>query len=219
MSQSNCDLHIHSDYSDGASTVWKIVERAARRRLDVIAIADHFWPSIGSRRGGTKLIAERRRLLKEMNSVSSNLRILDATEIDILADGTLAPISGGTEQFDLTIGSVHWSCDSTRWASTVKKAAEKGKIHILGHFDGYLSSYRPEDGRIAAEALASNSVAVELSTRYRPVHSDFLEAARDAGCLFSLGSDAHWTSNVGNVNEQAKLAEALNLPLLNLANL
>ncbi|UCE09290.1 MAG: hypothetical protein JSW61_09955 [Candidatus Thorarchaeota archaeon] len=166
-----------------------------------------------------KLIEERRRLLREMNSVSSRLRILDATEVDINADGTLAPIAGGTEQFDLTIGSLHWGCDSTTWASTVKKAAERGKIHILGHFDGYLSNYRQEDGRIVARALAKSNVAVELSTRYRPVHNDFLEAARDAGCVFSLGSDAHWTSNVGNVEEQVMLAEALDLPLLDPSHL
>ena len=77
-----------------------------------------------------------------------------------------------------------------------------------------MRSYRHEDGVKVAEALAENDVAVELNSRYRIEHVEFLEAARDFGCMFTLGSDAHWVDAIGRTKAQAEIAAALNLPLL-----
>ena len=207
------DLHIHSRFSDGVETIGAIVERAVQLKLEVIGLTDHFWPSIGSNQGGIGLIRERREAIEAARADFPRIRVLDGAEIDIMSDGTFSQVAGGHEQFDLVIGSVHWGCDSSRWASAVVGASRRGVMHILGHFDGYLSTYRQADGEIVAAALAENEVAVELNSRYPPDNLDFFETARDQGCRFTLGSDAHWLNGVGRTEEQAKLADALKLPL------
>ena len=213
MNPRKSDLHIHSHFSDGVETIRAIVERAAQLRLEIIGIVDHFWPCIGSNQGGIGLIRERRGAIEAARADFPKIRVLDGAEIDIMPDGTFSQVAGGHEQFDLVIGSVHWGSDSSRWAPAVIGASKRGVMQILGHFDGYLSTYRQADGEIVAAALAENDIAVELNSRYPPDNIGFFETAKDQGCRFTLGSDAHWLNGVGRNEEQAKLADALNLPL------
>lgn len=205
------DLHIHSSYSDGEAGIEEIVQRAASLRLKTIAIADHFWPSIGSQRGGKNIIEQRRREIETARIDFPNLTILEGAEVDIQSNGELAPVAGGLEQFDLVIGSFHWMSDSTRWASALSKAARKKQFQILGHWDGYLTSYRDEDGEIVTKALAEAEVVVELNGRYRIERTDFFELAKAAGCKFSLGSDSHHVNTVGRLSFQYKLATSMDL--------
>ncbi len=217
MTRSIEDLHIHSDYSDGTSSIEAIVQRAALLKLKTIAIADHFWPSMGSRKGGANIIEQRRREIDTNRREYPDLTILDAAEVDIQSNGELAPVAGGLEQFDLVIGSFHWMIDSTRWASALVQALKKNQFQILGHWDGYLSSYREEDGRIAAKALAEAEVAIELNGRYSVEHVGFLDLAKSFGCVFSLGSDSHQVSTVGDLDFQEKLALSMNLRIIKIS--
>ena len=211
------DLHIHSNYSDGETTIDEIVRRASSLKLKTIAITDHFWPSIGSRRGGKNLIEQRRHEIERNRNDYPKLTILDGAEVDIQSNGDLAPVAGGLEQFDLVIGSFHWGTDSTRWVSVLVKALRRSKFQILGHWDGYLSSYREEDGEIAAKALAEAGVAIELNGRYQIENTEFLELAKSLGCIFSLGSDSHYFNTVGKLDFQHKLATSMNLRLIEIS--
>ena len=213
MGPERYDLHIHSDYSDGSGTVRDIVRRAVKLELDTIAIVDHFWPCIGSRRGGIQLIEQRRKKINGLRNAFPSIRILDGVEVDISSDGSHASVAGGVDQFELIIGSFHFGLDSTTWRAALQKAVTKWRFDILGHWDGYLTSYREEDGEAVAKLLAENQIALELNRRYETMYPEFLEIARDAGCEFTLGSDAHAVNQVGKVRDQLLLAEAMGLPL------
>jgi DNA polymerase (family 10) len=207
------DYHIHSSFSDGSTSIRDIVERAIKLRLETIAIIDHFWPSLGSKRAGIGLIKERQEVIETIRGEYPQIRILQGAEVDINSDGTMAPVAGGLDQFDLVIGSVHWGSDSRHWASAVARAADNERFEILGHWNGYLSSYRPEHGILVADALARKDIAVELSARYELRFEDFLTMAKDKGCMFTLGSDSHHISEIGRLKDQMQLADALDLPL------
>jgi histidinol phosphatase-like PHP family hydrolase len=208
------DLHIHTNYSDGESSVDEIVRRATSLGLKTIALTDHFWPSLGSRKGGKSIIEQRRREIETARLDFPDIRILDGAEVDIQSNGELAPVAGGLDQFDLIIGSFHHFTDSTRWASALSKAVRKKQFQILGHWDGYLSSYRDEDGEISAKALANAAIVVELNGRYRIENTDFFETAKLSGCKFSLGSDSHHVSTVGRLHFQKQLAISMDLVII-----
>ena len=52
-------------------------------KLETIAITDHFWPSMGSQRGGIKNIESRRYEIDTGRSDFPKLAILDGAEVDI----------------------------------------------------------------------------------------------------------------------------------------
>ncbi len=216
MNPTRCDLHIHTDYSDAVCTVSDVVQKGAQLRLQAIAITDHFWPSLGSRQRGRGIINRRRQEIEALRLEHPEMAILDGAEVDISFDGTVAPISGGLEQFDLVIGSFHRASDSVTWSRAIDSALKKTSFDILGHWDGYLRAYRQSDGEFVAQKLAEHNVAIELSTRYPVKYAEFLEVARESGCLFTLGSDSHRTESIGNLTRPKKLAEAYNLPLLDI---
>jgi putative hydrolase len=207
------DLHMHSSYSDGSDDIIDIVRRANMLHLESIAIIDHFWPSMGSQRGGKNIIENRRSEIETARDDYTKVAILDGAEVDIQSNGSLAPVAGGLDQFDIVIGSFHWMSDSRTWASALTKALQNPQFQILGHWDGYLSSYQEEDGRVVAEAMAGTGIAIELNGRYMSEQTGFLELARDSGCIFSLGSDSHSVETIGQLDYQRKLASDLELEL------
>ncbi|TXT54389.1 MAG: hypothetical protein BAJATHORv1_70089 [Candidatus Thorarchaeota archaeon] len=213
MNPEKSDLHIHSDMSDGRMSIEEIVSHASQLHLDTIAITDHFGPCYGCIKSDLSIIERRRQSIHDISQEYPNVRVLDGAELDIYIDGCMTEIAGGKEQFGLVIGSVHFMTDSSRWVSLLSKATKKHHFDILGHPDGYLTTYLEDDGEKAAQILADAGIAVELSGRYPPKFNHFLVSARDAGCMFSLGSDAHWLSAIGKLGDQLELAKILNLPL------
>ncbi len=213
MSSHKHDLHTHSDFSDGTCSVIQLVEQGCAVRLDCVAITDHFWPSLGARKGGLKIIEERRTIIRELREEFTDISILDGIEVDIEMNGRLAPVAGGLQQFDVVIASLHYRCESHTWAQIITKMLENDSPHILGHWDGYLLSYDERDGMAVARALAEHNVAVELSHRYPTQYEHFLIVARDCGCQFTLGSDAHDSISVGRIQVQRQTAQSLGLPI------
>lgn len=214
MLNTNYDLHIHSDYSDSISTVQEIVNRAATIKLETIAVTDHFWPSLGSRLGGKNIIENRRREIETARIEVPSVEILDGVEVDIQSDGSLAPVAGGLEQFEIIIGSFHWASDSTQWVSTLSKVVKKKQFHILGHWDGYLTAYREEDGERAAQILAEADIAIELNERYIHEQTHFIEQAKEFGCVFTLGSDSHVVWTIGQLYNGKKIASDFDLEVV-----
>ncbi len=207
------DLHIHSEYSDGSGSVKEIVRRASTVGINTIAICDHFWPCHGSKKAGTKWIEQRREKIWNLRPVFKSVRIMDGAEVDISSNGSPAGIAAPLDSFDIILGSVHFGTTSTQWRSTIQRALGKWRFDILAHWDGYLSSFREEDGIAVARILADNDVAVEISAYYVCRFPEFFIMARDAGCEFTLGSDSHNVSSIGVLDEQKEIVQALELPL------
>jgi histidinol phosphatase-like PHP family hydrolase len=206
-------MHIHTTYSDSRIVLQDAVEKCKSLRLEVIAFTDHFWPSLGSQRGGINLIKRRREEINTVRNEYPQLRILDGAEVDITMNGGLENVAGGSDQFDIVIGSIHHFLDSAKWIRTLERTLENDTFDILGHWDGYLRNFSREDGERAAQLLAENNVAIEISSRYECQWEYFFEIARDAGCKFTLGSDAHWIEAIERFEKQRNILKAFDLEL------
>ena len=85
------DLHAHSTYSDGKSTIEQMVERAGQLRYEYIALSDHS-PSERIAHG-----LDRARLEKKIEEIEALRRkrkdrlphILIGSEVDVLSNGKL----------------------------------------------------------------------------------------------------------------------------------
>ncbi|KRE81722.1 PHP domain-containing protein [Arthrobacter sp. Soil763] len=213
LAQLRGDLHTHSDWSDGGSPIEAMLEAAALLGREYLALTDHS-PTLRIANG---LSAER--LTKQLDVIAglgtdggkgagngeagaAGVRLLAGIEVDILEDGTLDQAPELLDRLDLVVASVHSKLRSDSRTMTRRMLAGIADPHtrVLGHCTGRLLNgsrgTRPPsdfDAKRVFAACAEHDVAVEINAR--PERQDppdeLIQQALDAGCLFSIDSDAH----------------------------
>ncbi|GLZ05846.1 PHP domain-containing protein [Actinomadura sp. NBRC 104412] len=199
------DLHTHSDWSDGGSPIREMAETARSLGHDYIALTDHS-PRLTVANG---LSADRLRaqldVVAELNEELAPFRILTGIEVDILEDGSLDQDPDLLDRLDVVVASVHSKLRMDRVAMTRRMVAAiaNPRVTVLGHCTGRIvkaggrrGGLRPEsefDAALVFDACAAYGVAVEINSR--PERLDppkrLLRLAVEAGCHFSIDSDAH----------------------------
>lgn len=201
------DLHSHSDWSDGGSPIEEMAMTAIELGHDYLVLTDHS-PRLKVARG---LSAERlTRQLGVVDAVNEHLgsdvgagfTLLKGIEVDILDDGSLDQTDDLLARLDVRVASVHskLKMDAAPMTRRMIGAVRNPRTNVLGHCTGRLVTgnrgtrgQSTFDARAVFEACAEHDVAVEINSRpeRRDPPSDLLALARDAGCVFSIDSDAH----------------------------
>ncbi|AEE46049.1 PHP domain-containing protein [Cellulomonas fimi] len=194
------DLHAHSEASDGATPIQEMVLAALELGHEYLAITDHS-PRLTVANG---LSAARLRAqlgqVAALNRAVGPFVVLSGIEVDILDDGGLDQDPDLLDELDVVVASVHSKLRMDRRAMTERMVAavRNPRTDVLGHCTGRRLTGRPrpqsefDAHRVFAEC-AQNGVAVEINCRpdrLDPPH-DLLEVAVDAGCDFTIDTDAH----------------------------
>jgi len=215
------DLHCHSDWSDGTTSIAEMAEAARRLGHEYLALTDHS-PRLRVANG---LTAERLRAqLAELPAFSDDdFTLLSGIEVDILDDGRLDQERPLLRRLDVVVASAHSKLrmESPAMTRRLVTAVSSGEVHVLGHVTGRLirgeRGTRPPstfDARAVFAACAEHGVAVEINSR--PEREDppdgLIALALAAGCLFSIDSDAHAPGQLGLLDEGAARAEHAGVP-------
>lgn len=215
------DLHAHTDWSDGTTSI--AVMAAAARALghEYQAITDHS-PRLRVARG---LSAERLRdQIPQVRAESAEgFTLLAGIEVDILEDGALDQEDSLLGELDIVVASVHSKLrmDARPMTARMIAAVSHPRVNVLGHCTGRLvqgeRGTRPEsqfDAAAVFAACAENGVAVEINSR--PERQDppdeLIAIALEAGCLFSIDSDAHAPGQLSLLDHGAERAERAGVP-------
>lgn len=194
------DLHSHTEWSDGTVPIEVMAAAAATLGREYQAITDHS-PTLTVASG---LSAER---LEEQLEIiagldTGELTLLTGIEVDILEDGTLDQTPELLDRLDVVVGSVHSKLRSDRRTMTTRMLGGIRDPHtnVLGHCTGRLvqgsRGTRPPsefDADAVFAACVENQVAVEINSRpeRQDPPDDLIQRALDAGCFFSIDTDAH----------------------------
>ncbi|WP_427173362.1 PHP domain-containing protein [Arthrobacter sp. 92] len=217
------DLHTHSDWSDGGSPIEHMVDAARVLGREYVALTDHS-PTLKIANGlSAERLAQQLDVLASINDDGGRFRLLRGIEVDILETGELDQSAEMLDRLDIVVASVHSKLRSDRATMTRRMLAAINDPHmnVLGHCTGRLlqgsRGTRPEsdfDARQVFEACAENSVAVEINSR--PERQDppdeLIQLALDAGCLFSIDSDAHAPGQLDFLQYGAERAARNNVP-------
>ena len=194
------DCHSHTDWSDGGSPIVEMALAARDLGRQYQAVTDHS-PRLTVANG---LSAERltRQLgeLERYRDQVAPMRLLSGIEVDILLDGSLDQSDEMLGAVDVVVASVHSKLRMPSAELTPRMIGAVANPHtdVLGHCTGRLLTGRgrPEsdfDAELVFAACAQFGVAVEINSR--PERLDppmrLLRKAVDAGCLFSIDTDAH----------------------------
>lgn len=196
------DLHSHSNWSDGGSPIEDMVAAARRVGHAYLALTDHS-PRLTIARGLTaERLTEQLGVIAEINNANHDFRLLPAIEVDILEDGGLDQTPEMLRQLDVVVASVHSKLRSDAETMTLRmvRAIANPFVNVLGHCTGRLvegsRGLRPEsqfDAEVVFAACVQFDVAVEINSRpeRRDPPSRLIAVALEAGCSFSIDTDAH----------------------------
>jgi len=216
------DLHSHTDWSDGGSPIELMVQAAGTLGREYLAITDHS-PSLKVAHGLSeeRLSAQ----LDEIAQLDSTapIRVLSGIEVDILESGDLDQSARMLSRLDVVVASVHSKlrADSATMTKRMLGGIRNPRTNILGHCTGRLvkgsRGTRPQsefDAKRVFAACAENSVAVEINSRpeRQDPPDDLIRLALDAGCLFSIDSDAHAPGQLDFLQYGAARAAANDVP-------
>jgi putative hydrolase len=196
------DCHTHSDWSDGGSPIREMALAARDLGHEYVVLTDHS-PRLKVARGlSAERLVQQLDVVAELNAELAPFRILTGIEVDINIDGTLDQEPELLARLDVVVASVHSKLRAPSELMTARMIAGVSHplVNVLGHCTGRLVTggrgTRPPstfDAEAVFDACIENGVAVEINSR--PERLDppkrLLRLAVEAGCRFSIDTDAH----------------------------
>jgi len=223
------DLHSHSDWSDGGSPIPEMAATARELGHDYLAMTDHS-PRLTVANGlSPQRLREQLEVIEALNAKLAPFRLLTGIEVDILEDGGLDQSPELLGRLDVVVASVHSKLRMPAAEMTRRMVAAVANpfVDVLGHCTGRLITggrgRRPEsqfDSEIVFAACERFGVAVEINSR--PERLDppkrLLRLAVEAGCLFSLDTDAHAPGQLDWQPYGCERAAACGVPIERIVN-
>jgi len=208
------DLHTHTDLTDGVASLETMADAARRRGYEYYAVTDHAPDLIMQRMTDEKMLAQREQVRALAAQFTGGLVLLHGTELNIGPDGSVDWDADFLAGFDICVASVHSHFEQSRAEMTRRfvTACENPHVNVIGHPTTRRIGKRPPvevDFGELFRACARTGTALEInaSPQRLDLPSDHIRAARDAGVMFAIDSDAHSVSDLGNMPYGAGTAQ------------
>jgi DNA polymerase (family 10) len=177
------DLHLHSNWSDGASTIEDYARKAIELGYRYIAITDHS-KSLKVAGGLTEeeLLKRNYEIDKLNQKFKGKLRILKGAEVDILPDGSLDYPDELLSQLDFVVAAIHsrFNQDNTE---RILKAINNPYVNVIAHPTGRVIGQRegyPLELEKVMKLAAETGTALEVNSYYNRLD------LRDAHCRMAV---------------------------------
>lgn len=201
------DLHVHTDWSDGHSSIAEMVSGAAEFGHDYVCISDHATgPGMV---GGVGVDDEElHEQIGEIRDVTddADITVFAGVEANIDAEGGISVADEVLEELDLVVASPHAALDQDAVAATDRllAAVENPLVDVLGHPSGRLINRREGlefDVERVAAAAAEHETALEVNAN--PNRLDLwgsaVQLSIGQGALIAIDTDAHSPAEYANV--------------------
>jgi DNA polymerase (family 10) len=192
------DLHLHSKWTDGNSTILEMVRACKARGYQYCAITDH---SKAVRVAGGLSAEDFKRQFEEIEQARAKVRgitVFTGCEVDILPDGSLDLPDDLLQRLDVVVAAVHSKMDMSQSEMTnrVLKALANPSVNILAHPTGRLINEREPFAIDLAQifhAAKENDIAIELNAQPDRLDLNDLHVfrAREIGVKIAIHTDAH----------------------------
>jgi DNA polymerase (family 10) len=199
------DMHAHSDWSDGSSSIRQMAAAAHAHGYEYHVISDHSKALAMANGLDAKRLREQAKAIVEVQSEFPDIKILRGIECDIMRDGTMDLDDEILGELDVVIASVHSAFNLPEAAQTERiiKAIAHPSVTFVAHPTGRIVGSRPAyEVNIAAiiEAAKSYGKALEINASYRlDLKAEHAEMAREAGVPLVINTDAHSTRMLPNI--------------------
>jgi DNA polymerase (family 10) len=163
------DLHVHSDWSDGANKIQELAMAAKARNYSYLAITDHSKSLPISGGLNEDRLNAQMKVIDALNDELEDITILKGIEVDVLKNGQLDFSDQVLEKLDIVVASIHshFHLDKEKQTERVLSAIKTGQVDIFGHLTGRLlnrrSGYELDVEKILT-AAAQHNVVLEINS-------------------------------------------------------
>lgn len=192
------ELHVHTDWSDGAHSLQDMATMAQQMGYRFLAITDHSQSLHISGGLSPQRLMDQGQIIDELNQQFRGFTLLKGSEVDILKDGTLDYSGDLLQNLDLVIASVHshFKLDAEQQTVRIIKAIENPHVHIIGHLTGRLLNRRPPyeldiDQILAAAAEHQKVLEINAHPDRLDIDENIARKAAQMGIKIAINSDAH----------------------------
>ncbi|MCW2276766.1 DNA polymerase/3'-5' exonuclease PolX [Heliophilum fasciatum] len=200
------DLHMHTGWSDGVSTLEEMIQAGREQGYEYMAITDHSRALSVARGLSEAKLQEQRRLIRQYSGRDKTMTVLAGIEMDILPDARLDYPDELLEGMDLVIASVHTHLrqERSKIHQRIETALKNPHVDILAHPTGRLIGHREPfdvDVEWMLELAAKTGTALEINSTpdrldLAPAHA---RMARELGIPIVINTDAHDRSRLGDI--------------------
>ncbi len=197
------DLQCHTEASDGTATLEEMVEAARERGYEYLAITDHSaYLGIVQGLDEEALLAQLDEI-DRLNEQFDDFRVLKASEVDILEDGSLALPDDVLKRLDLRVCAIHSKFNLSAEAQTERiiRAMDNSYFNILGHPTGRRigkrRAYEVDIDRVL-DAAQERGCFLELNAQPDRLDVNAVTArmAKERGIKIAISTDAHRTDEL-----------------------
>jgi DNA polymerase (family 10) len=192
------DLHVHSKWSDGTSSIEEIAKAAQKRGYQYVAISDHSKAlKIAHGLDEARLLKQ----IEEIDRINEQLKgfqILKGTEVDILTDGKIDHPDKLLSRLDFVVAAIHsgFKQEKEKMTKRIVRALENPLVHCLAHPTGRLLGARaPYEVDIdeVMEAAKKYGKVLEINATLERLDLDDIHCkkAKEMGIKMSIGTDSH----------------------------
>jgi DNA polymerase (family 10) len=192
------DLHIHSKWSDGTSSIEEIAKAAQKKGYQYVALCDHSKSlRIAHGLDETRVIKQ----IEEIDRINEKLKgfqILKGTEVDILTDGRIDHPDTVLRRLDYVVAAVHsgFKQEKEKMTKRIVRALENPLVHCLAHPTGRLLGARaPYEVDIdeVMEAAKKYGKVLEINATLERLDLDDVHCkkAKEMGIRMAIGTDSH----------------------------
>jgi DNA polymerase (family 10) len=192
------DLHVHSNWTDGTTSVQSMAEGARALGYEYIALTDHSRRVAMAHGLDPARVSRQIKEIERLNERLDGIIVFKGIEVDILKDGSLDLPDATLSKLDLVVASVHSYFDLPREPQTdrVIRAMRNRHVSIVGHPTGRLIGERePFDIDMERIIAAARELGCHLEINAEPDRLDLNDihahAAKDAGVKLAISTDAH----------------------------
>ncbi len=189
------DLHVHSHFSDGLTSMEEMVERARAMGYRYLAFCEHSQSAYYAHGLAPDRLAQQCQQIAQLNQQFPDFQIFTGTEVDILPDGRLDFPDEILAKLDLVVASIH-SAFKQRPTERILAALANPYVDIIGHPTGRLISRREGyevDLNAIFEMAAKTGKALEINAYPDRLDLSDVNARRasEMGILLAINTDAH----------------------------
>jgi DNA polymerase (family 10) len=197
------DLHVHSNWTDGRSTIEEMAKAAQKSGYQYIALCDHS-PTIGITNGLTpERIMRRKKEIDEENKKLIGFKVLNGAEVDIRSNGKMDFEDDILKELELVVGAVHTKFTQPKEEMTKRiiQAIENPYVHIIAHPTGRLIGKRDPyevDMDKLLDAAKANGKIMELNAYPDRLDLNDLHCrkAKQKGVKIAISTDSHWIEHL-----------------------